>query len=188
MTHQGDVENMADGNVVSIEELRKEKESLRARSQEIDAAILSAQMAKATDVFNAIFSQLQEYGEHFTNSQKNKITKLFAKAESEEVPKDEKPKSVKPDQFILTSGPNKGDTWNGRGRVVKTSFAAWHASDDGKAFVKKTLASEEGKAWFAANSVDGKVKTDEKGQAKGPFPINPAFVEWEKAKDASKAK
>lgn len=188
---------MADGNLTLTEkeiadleaDLAKKQKELDDARAAADEKIRAARAANATKIFDEVMALLNGSGQYFGVAQKNKITSFFDKApKAPKAPKEDKPKSDKPDQYILTSGPNAGDTWDGRGRVVKSSFAAWHASDEGKAFVKKTLASEDGKAWFAANSVDGKVKTDEKGQAKGPFPINPAFAEWAKAKAAAKAK
>ncbi|TBV69754.1 hypothetical protein [Pseudoxanthomonas winnipegensis] len=188
---------MADGNLTLTEkeiadleaDLAKKQKELDDARAAVDEKIRAARAANASKVFDEVMALLNGSGHYFGTAQKNKISSFFDKApKAPKAPKEDKPKSDKPDQYILTSGPNKGDTWGGQGKVVKSSFAAWHASDDGKAFVKKTLASEEGKAWLAANSVDGKVKADEKGQARGPFPINPAYVEWKKAKDASKAK
>ena len=181
---------LTDKQIQDLEDkLAKEDQAHREKQEATRAQIRAAHEANASKVFNDLHAQLQNFGPYFSLAQKNKISGFFTREPKvPKSPKDPDDTSSSPDKFYIPDGPNKGQTWNGRGKVVKGIFAEWYKTEEGKAWVKTYLATEEGKAWKAANSVDGKIKTDEKGQAKGPFPINPAYIEWQKANPKSGTK
>lgn len=154
----------------SRERRAREMQELEAKHAAEEATILEAMRENAGEALDRILATLDQYGEFFSAAQRRKVSSYFANEGSTKTTAKSSDKGA--DKYLL---PN-GETWKGVGASVKASFAEWHKTDEGKAWVKSFLATEEGKAWQAANlDANGKIKTDKKGQPRGPFPINPAY-------------
>jgi len=158
--------------ILSLEEAKQRKDSLEAKRREEDALLEKSFKAHGTTVFNSLISQLNEFGDYFTASQKKSITEFFggSAAPAAENSTAEKTRKSPIPKYAFGGAEHHAP----RGFIAK-ELVAWYESEEGKAHFdalkvsrpKFDLALKQ-----TTNSAGKSVKVPTRG-----YPLNSKYIE-----------
>lgn len=158
--------------ILSLEEAKQRKDSLEAKRREEDALLEKSFKAHGATVFNSLMSQLNEFGDYFTASQKKSITEFFGGSAAPAAEKSTAEKTRKSSTPKYSFG--GGEHHAPRGFIAK-EFVAWYESEEGKAYfaaLKKSRPKFDLALKETTNSDGKNVKVPTRG-----YPLNSAYVD-----------